>query len=221
MDASAQTVGMLLADARLPSGGHAQSAGLEPALLGGLPVEHVPAFLLARARTVSLVDAATAVAARHAALDGRSMAAVERAWAARTPSRALREASRDLGRGLLRLAAQVWPQVPPLLWGARGVPARPLVLGAIAAHAQMDAASLVRVSIYDDMACAVAALLKLEPGDPAQGVSLVLEACASVEPHVALLAAITTPDQIPAAAAPHAEAWSEDHALTSRRLFRA
>lgn len=221
MDASAHTVGMLLADARLPSGGHAQSAGLEPALLGGLPVDHVPAFLLARARTVSIVDAATAVTARHAALDGLSLAPVERAWAARTPSRALRDASRDLGRGLLRLATQVWPQVPPLLLGVHGVAARPLVLGAIAAHAGVDAAALVRLSIYDDMACAVAALLKLEPGDPAQGVRLVLDACASVEPQVHQLAALTNPDHIPAAAAPHAEAWAEAHALTSRRLFRA
>ncbi|MBL0886536.1 urease accessory protein [Myceligenerans sp. I2] len=52
---------MLLADARLPSGGHAHSASLEPALLGGLPVAAVPAWLIGRATTVSLVEAGTAV----------------------------------------------------------------------------------------------------------------------------------------------------------------
>ena len=62
------TVAMLLADARLPSGGHAHSAGLEPALLGGLAAADVPAALTARARTTSLVEAGTAVVARHLAL---------------------------------------------------------------------------------------------------------------------------------------------------------
>ena len=55
------TVAMLLADARLPSGGHAHSAGLEPALFGGLNIADVPAALGARARTTSLVEAGTAV----------------------------------------------------------------------------------------------------------------------------------------------------------------
>lgn len=221
MDASAQTIGLLLADARLPSGGHAHSSGLEPALLGGLPPADVPAFLLARARTTTIVDAATAVVARHAALDCLAVAPIERAWAARTPSRVMREASKDLGRGLLRLARRQWPAVPASLAGLGDSPPRPLVLGAIAAHAGLDSESLVRLSVYDDMACAVAALLKLEPGDPADGVALVITACASVEQHVAPLSALTSASQIPAAGAPQSEAWSEEHALTSRRLFRA
>jgi urease accessory protein len=100
-------------------------------------------------------------------------------------------------------------------------PPRPLVLGAIAAHAGIDAESLVRLTVYDDMACAVAALLKLEPGDPAHGVAMVLEACSSIEPHVAAVSSITSAHQIPAASAPQSEAWSEAHALTTRRLFRA
>ena len=37
-------------------------------------------------------------------LDCAPVAPIERAWAARTPSRAIRDASKDLGRGLLRLA---------------------------------------------------------------------------------------------------------------------
>lgn len=221
MQPAAQTIGLLLADARLPSGGHAQSSGVEPALLGGLPAEAVGSFLLARARTTTMVDAATAVVARHTALDCRAVEPIERAWAARTPSRAMREASRDLGRGLLRLAVRVWPGMRRLAEEMGDAPARPLVLGTIAAHAGLDAETLVRLTVYDDMACAVAALLKLEPGDPAHGVALVLDACASVEPRVASLSALTSSDQIPAAGAPQAEAWSEDHALTTRRLFRA
>jgi hypothetical protein len=54
---------LLLADGRLPVGGHTQSSGLEPALLGGLEHRDVPALVATRLRTVVLVDAATAVAA--------------------------------------------------------------------------------------------------------------------------------------------------------------
>lgn len=223
MDAAAHTVTMLLADARLPSGGHAFSSGLEPALQGGLDRADVAGFLRARARTTALVDAATAVVARHAALVRESYGPVERAWAARTPSSAARTASRDLGRGLLRLARMLWPDSPPIsaLLRMPGTPPRPIVLGAIAAHAGVDSATLVQLSVYDDMACAVAALLKLEPGDPVDGVRLVLDACAVVDPLTPQLAALTSADAIPAASAPQTEAWTESHAVTNRRLFRA
>lgn len=222
---SAHTVTLLLADARLPSGGHAFSAGLEPALQGGLDPRDVPAFLRARVRTTTVVDAATAVVARRVALDGApfaqgSLAAVERAWAARTPSAAARHAARELGRGLLRLARSLWPE-SAIVSGVGHFAPRPIVLGAIAAHADLDAETLVRLAVYDDVACAVAALLKLEPGDPLDGVRLVLDACASVESLVPHLAALTLPDAIPAASAPQTEAWTETHAASNRRLFRA
>ena len=224
MDSAAHTVTLLLADARLPSGGHAFSAGVEPAIQGGLARADFGAFLRARARTTTLVDAATAVVARRAGLSGASYAPVERAWAARTPSRAARTASMDLGRGLLRLAQRLWPQSPAI--GALtaehpATPARPIVLGAIAAHAGLDAETLVRVAVYDDMAGGVAALLKLEPGDPVDGVRLVIDACSAVDPLISQLAALDSPEAIPAASAPEAEAWTEVHALTNRRLFRA
>ncbi|MGA7148420.1 MAG: urease accessory UreF family protein [Microbacterium sp.] len=224
MDSAAHTVALLLADARLPSGGHAFSAGVEPAIHGGLARADVGAFLRARARTTTLVDAATAVVARHAGASESPYAPVERAWAARTPSRAARTASVDLGRGLLRLAQRLWPQSPAIAALTRKdtpTPARPIVLGAIAAHAGLDAETLVRVAVYDDMAGGVAALLKLEPGDPVDGVRLVLDACAAVEPLIPQLAALDSPESILAASAPEAEAWTEVHALTNRRLFRA
>jgi urease accessory protein len=221
---SAHTVALLLADARLPSGGHAFSAGVEPAIQGGLARRDVGAFLQARARTTTLVDAATAVVARRAGLSGLSYEPVERAWAARTPSRAARSASTDLGRGLLRLAQNLWPGSPAITALTAGDAVsrpRPIVLGAIAAHVGLDAEALARVAVYDDMAGGVAALLKLEPGDPVDGVRLVIDACAAVDPFISQLAALDSPEAIPAASAPQAEAWTEDHAATNRRLFRA
>ena len=247
MTPAATTVALLLADARLPAGGFAHSSGLEPALLGGMPAAAVPAYLRSRVRTTALTDAGVAVVARHVLLHGstgsaeapgaetpgvetpgvetpgvETPAAVERAWAARTPSPAMRGAARDLGRGLLRLARRLWPGSPAIAAvGGLPAPPRPLVLGAVAAATRIDAETLVRIAVYDDVACAVAALLKLEPGDPAAGVSLTLEACAIAEPEVARLAALTAARQIPAESAPQAEAWAEAHALTDRRLFRA
>lgn len=217
----AGTVALLLADARLPSGGHAYSSGLEPALLGGMSAALAADFLVARAHTTALVDAGTAVAARLAALSGGSLAAVERAWTARTPSAAMRDASRDLGRGLLRLAGRLWPASSAIAaLGVVAVPPRPLVLGAIAAETGIDASELVRLAVYDDLASAVAALLKLDPRDPAAGAALVLDACASIESSVASVAAVRSPDDIPALSAPQAEAWAEQHATAQGRLFR-
>lgn len=223
MNPDAHTITLLLADARLPSGGYAFSSGLEPALQGGLPPSEIAAFLLARAHTTTMVDAATAVVARAAGVRGDSYAPVERAWAARTPSGATRQSSRELGRGLLRLATRLWPNSAPIAALHPGVGgwSRPVVLGAVAAHAGVDAETLVRLAVYDDMACAVAALLKLEPGDPVDGVRLVIDACASVDPLVPQLAALTSPEAIPAASAPQSETWAEAHAITNRRLFRA
>lgn len=221
MTAAASTVALLLADARLPSGGHAHSSGLEPALLGGMSPSAVADFLTLRARTTALVDAGTAVAALHAVLDGDGsrLDAVERAWTARTPSRAMREASRELGRGLLRLARRIWPAAHGIDKLA-AMPPRPLVLGIIAAEVGMSADELVRLTVYDDLASAVAALLKLDPRDPADGVALVLDSCASIEPLVPSIAAVWAPHDIPALSAPQAEAWAEQHAVTQRRLFR-
>jgi urease accessory protein len=219
---SPTSVALLLADARLPSGGHAYSSGLEPALLGGMPPASVEDFLLARAATTGLVDAGAAVVARRMAIDGQPLAAVERAWTARTPSRAMRDASRDLGRGLLRLADRVWPGSAAIasLHGLSGIPPRPLVLGAIAAEVGIAPEELVRLSVYDDLASAVAALLKLDPRDPADGVALVLAGCASIESRIPIVAAVQTPHDIPALSAPQAEAWAELHAVARRRLFR-
>ncbi|MGM7422618.1 urease accessory UreF family protein [Cellulosimicrobium sp. CpK407] len=133
----------LLADARLPTGGHTQSAGLEPALRAGMPAAQVPDYVRARLATVTRVEAATAVVARHVALaagpvpdgagsppaggassagvpDGvasvaRDLADTWLAWAARTPSSALRETSRRLGRGYLRLLRRLWEGHPAVV----------------------------------------------------------------------------------------------------------
>ncbi|MCF4121135.1 urease accessory protein [Antribacter sp. KLBMP9083] len=232
----ALSVAMLLADARLPSGGHAHSASLEPALLGGMAADAVPAWLVGRATTVSLVEAGTAVVtarllggSRDGAggpPDGVRLADVVRAWAARTPAPALRDAARLLGRGYLRLARNLWPDAPAMrVLAAHDAPhgqlPRAVVLGAIAAATGLPAADTVRLTVYDDAQTAASALLKLEPLDPLAPARWVLEACAAAEPHVPRVASCTTPEDIPASGSPQTEGWAQAHALLSQRLFRA
>jgi urease accessory protein len=67
---SAQLVALMLADARLPTGGHTQSAGLEPAVKAGLDATGVAAYAGSRLATVVRVEAGTAVVARHLTLSG-------------------------------------------------------------------------------------------------------------------------------------------------------
>ncbi len=133
-----------------PAAGHTQSAGLEPGLAHGLDPGDLPAYCRTRLATVVRTEAATAVVARHHALAGRALDAVETAWAARTPSDAMRATARALGRGLLRLARRTWPEAAAG-WPADAQPPRPVVLGAIAAATGLPAVELARVVAYDDV----------------------------------------------------------------------
>lgn len=103
---------LLLADARLPAGAHAHAGGLEAAVGIG-DVTDVPSlerYLRARLATTGRVDAAFAAAAAEVAT-GDDLARLDLEYAARTPSPALRTASRRLGRQLERVARRTWPAV--------------------------------------------------------------------------------------------------------------
>jgi urease accessory protein len=107
---------LLLADSRLPAGGHAHSGGLEAAAAAGsvTGLDGLAGFLRGRLATAGLVSAGLAAAAcQHAAqvTDGATPR-----WpqllteaAARTPSPAQRTASCAQGRALLRAALAAWP----------------------------------------------------------------------------------------------------------------
>lgn len=213
---------MLLADARLPVGGHTQSGNLEPALRSGLQLSQVPEYLRARLDSVVRVEAATAVVARHRCRHGAALVDVERAWAARTPSAALRSTSRQLGRGMLRLARQLWSDSPALHGlDALAQPPRAVVLGAVAAAAGLSAASLARLIAYDDLQTVAAAALKLEPLDPALTTRWVFDLMPRLDQVAQGVAAFTRPDEIPALGAPQIEVWAEHHTRADRRLFSA
>ena len=238
---SAEVMVMLLADARLPTGAHTQSAGLEAALRAGMPPADVPSYIRARLLTVTAVEAGAAVVARHRTLDAAArtggdqagadlavadlasaLSEVDAAWVARTVSPALRETSVLLGRGYLRLISRLWPGSA----GATAVaairrPGRAVAVGVAAALAGLTAEQLVRLVAYDDVQTVAAATLKIEPLDPVVATGWVVAAADEIERMVGNLAQLTALDEIPAFGAPQIEQWAEIHSVTSQRLFRA
>lgn len=224
--ASAEIASMLLADGRLPTGGHAHSSGLEPALAGGLLQSQVPDFIRGRLETVGLVEAAATVVTRRWAVSEGSAGELEdisRELLARTPSAPLREASIQLGRGLARLASRLWPQHPAvqMLMALPGHPMRPLALGVFTAASGMDDLQAARSCLYDDAQTVASAALKLLPVDPAEPVEWLLRAAPTIETVAAAAVAVEGVADIPATTGPLVEQWSLEHHARSRRIFRA
>lgn len=221
----ADFLGLLLADGRLPTGAHTQSAGLEPAFLGGMRLDQVPDYLAVRLATVTEVEAATAVVTRHVWLTtepGRRSGAlvpVDAAWRARTTSDAVREANDLLGRSLRRTAGAVWDLDD--LGAPRAPWCRAVVLGATAATVGLTAAATARLVGFEEVQTVVAAALKLRPFDPALGVRWAAAAGPGLEAMVGRVAPLIVPEEIPAWAAPQIEHWAQAHRDAERRLFRA
>jgi urease accessory protein len=218
---TASYLALLLADGRLPTGAHTQSAGVEPALRHGMRVEDVPAYLRVRLATVTEVEAATAVVAGRLWTRGvvEALGEVDAAWRVRTLSDALREAADLLGRSYLRTAAAVWDLGP--FASAPGPWCRAVVLGVVAAAAGLDAEQTARLVGYEDVQTVVAAALKLAPFDPSLGVRWAADAAVAVEAMVVRVAHARTTDDIPAHSAPLVEEWGQRHRTSERRLFRA
>ena len=216
---------MLLADGRLPTGAHTQSAGVEPAFTHGMRLDQVPDYIRVRLRTVTEVEAAAAVVARHRWRTEpteriAAMTEVDAGWRVRTLSDVLRNASDSLGRSYLRTAMAVWPL--DILYEANGrVWCRPVVLGATAAEAGLSAGELARLVGFEDVQAVLSAALKLQPFDPSQAVGWAAQAEPEVERLVDRVAGLTGTEQIPAYGAPLIEEWGQRHHHAERRLFRA
>jgi len=180
---------LLLADSRLPAGGHAHSGGMEAATVAGLvgDIDSLEGFLRGRLATAGLVSAGLAAAAcGHAAEVAAGApacwAGLDAEAAARTPSPAQRTAARVQGRSLLRAARVAWPHP---------------VLESLAAGSSLEAAS--------SPAAASAPAADPAAGGPAAPYHpVVLGACAWITggtPSDAALLAVTGAITSPASAA--------------------
>ncbi|GAA4603362.1 urease accessory UreF family protein [Actinoallomurus liliacearum] len=241
---------LLLADSRLPAGGHAHSGGLETAAATGVvhDLATLAAFLRGRLATTGLVMAGLAAAAcayahECAGSEGdgppgdavpvrpgaRARTAAWAGWVrldaeadARTPAPAQRRASRAQGRALLRVARGLWPgSVLDLLTGAAGGPHQPIVLGAAVAAAGGAPVRAAQIAAYGSVTGPASAAVRLLGLDPL-GVHRVLAGLTAHVDHVAAEAAESVRvGDLPAVSAPALDVFAELHDRADLRLFES
>ncbi|MBL1285953.1 urease accessory protein UreF [Streptomyces sp. NPDC057067] len=212
---------LVLADGRFPAGGHAHSGGAEPAVKAGRirDARDLEEFCLGRLHTTGLTSAALAAAAAQ----GLDPLALDEAADARTPSPALRNAARRLGRQLMRAARATWPS-PELAALAEARPRgahQPVVLGLTARSAGLEPADAAHCVVYETVSGPATAVVRLLSLDPFEA-SAVLARLAPALDRVAGQAAEAARhgiDALPAASAPLLDISAEAHAAWPVRLF--
>lgn len=206
---------LVLADGRLPSGGHAHSGGLEAQVAAGriADVAGVAGFLEGRLHTAGLVAAAFAAAA--CAAPGR-WAELDAGLDARTPSPALRKASRAQGRALLRAGRAMWA-LPP----TGRDPHHPVALGVLASAAGLGPAEAAVAAAHGTTtgpASAAVRLLGLDPYEMHAVLARLAPTCDRIAADAAARANDPA-DALPAGGAPLLDIGAELHATWEVRLF--
>ncbi len=215
---------LLLTDSRLPTGGHAHSGGMEEAVSAGrvTGVGDLEGWLLGRLHTVGVVDAAFAAAAHRTGSGGAGepWLVLDREWAARTVSPALRHAGRAMGRGLLRAARSCWP-APHLRALAEAVPAGaawPVAMGAVGTAAGCDLGEVTAAAASASISGPAWAATRLLGADPF-AVAATLSRLSGAVDAVARAAGGAVPVDLPALSAPLLDLGAERHATWEVRLF--
>jgi urease accessory protein len=227
---------LLLADSRLPAGGHAHSGGLEAAVAAGRVADlaGLDGFLRGRLATTGLVAAAFAAAAcarcpaaplphDHGdfSVSGHGnfsviMGGLDAEFDARTPSPALRRVSRQQGKALLRAGRAMWP-----LPATPADPHHPVAIGIVATAAGLrpvDAALVTAYGAVTGPASAAVRLLGLDPYEVQALLAALAPACDETAARAASHAD-TDPADLPAAGAPLLDIGAEVHASWEVRLF--
>jgi urease accessory protein len=249
---------LLLADSRLPSGGHGHSGGVEALVDRELlrSVDDLALFLSGRIRTGGRVVAAAAAAAcalaggpraeglqhgGHAAIgleqghpaaipagarDVADWARWDGAVSARTPSAALRAASRAQGAALLRTVALAFPT--PAVAALRALPRvhHPLVLGAAAAAAGGGPAEAAALALHHLVGGASTAAVRLLGLDPLRVTAVAAGVARAADPVAAEAAALATaavaagdPTLLPTEGSPLTDVLAELHRSSEATLF--
>src|SRR3954447_26434377 len=208
---------LTLADSRLPAGGHTHSGGVEQAIAAGVLTDPVSlaAFLRRRLTTSGAVAAGLAAAACRAVDDadpGSGLSRLDAEADARPPSPALRAASRQQGRGLVRVGGRAWPHPG---WAALPAqPDHPLPLGAGAAPGGLPPPAPAAAAAYLSISGPATAAQRLLAMDPIT----VAAVTARLTPEVDEVAT-TSSAVLPAAADPLLDLLAEMHAVRNDRFF--
>jgi urease accessory protein len=203
---------LTLADSRLPAGGHVHSGGVEQAVAAGLVTDppSLEAYLRRRLATAGTVAAGLAAAACRAGGDPGQLGRLDAEADARTPSPALRAASRQQGRGLLRVGRRAWPSAA---WDALpGRPHHPVALGVAATAAGLLPREAAAAAAYLSVTGPATAAQRLLAMDPLA----VAAVTARLAPAVDRVAAV---EGLPAPADPLLDLLAEVHAAREDRFF--
>ncbi len=211
---------LLLADGRLPAGGHVHSGGIEQAIDESLvdDLASLTDWLHAWVATVGEVDATLAAAAAERRLPWGTLLAEHDA---RVPVPSRREAARDRGRAWLRVAeAAFGPLDLPATAHRPGWPL-PIVTGAVLGsigRGPHDAAILVLHGGVSEGATAAVRLLGLDPIGVTSVLASLGESIADVATR-AVAAARQAPEGWPAWATPALDLATAAHHARDDRYF--
>ncbi|MGY1668788.1 urease accessory protein UreF [Geodermatophilus sp. SYSU D00696] len=210
---------LTLADSRLPAGGHAHSGGVEQAITAGLV--HGPAslmtFLRRRLHTAGAVAAGFAAEASTLSSSGRhrggDLVTLDAEADARTPSPALRAASRQQGRGLVRVGRRAWPS--PVWDALPGAPHHPVALGAAAAAGGLTSRDAAAAAAYLSVSGPATAAQRLLAMDPLT----VAAVTARLAPEIDAVTDAAVREGLPADTDPLLDLLAEVHATRGDRFF--
>jgi urease accessory protein len=222
-----KTLLLLLLDSRAPAGAQHHSGAMEAAVMAGLVTDLTGAedFCRTRLRTSARVAAAFAAATCHGAeRAGFSALAAEldAEFEARTPSEAARTASRQLGRGLIRLARSVLKGAD---LGLGAAPHHPLALGAVVSRAGGDPELAARAAALAACAGPASAAVRLLGLDPFAVHAMLarlapgIDACAADAARCAAQPPAALPATLPADGAPALDLLPDYHLTAEVRLF--
>jgi urease accessory protein len=201
---------LTLADSRLPAGGHAHSGGVEQAIAAGVVTD--PASLSAFLRRRLATSGAVAAGLAAAACGGEDLAALDEEADARTPSPALRAASRQQGRGLVRVGRRAWPSD---IWNVLpALPHHAIALGVAAAVAGLTPRQAAHAAAYLSISGPATAAQRLLAMDPLTVAAVTARLSAEVD-----AVADSAIGKLPAATDSLLDLLAEVHAARKDRFF--
>ncbi|RBQ19163.1 urease accessory protein UreF [Spongiactinospora rosea] len=209
---------LLLADGRLPTGGHAHSGGVETAVATGAVRTLADLREYCRGRLHAAGCTAAGLAA--AAAGGLDLTRLDAEADARCPSPTLRATSRRLGRHLLRTARHLW-------WSDRLAaaaetphgPHQPVALGCLAFAAGLGPHDAALIAALDSITPPAAAAVRLLGLDPFAVHGMLARLSGEADDVAGRVAGPAAAGELPSRSAPLLDYYAEHHDTMEVRLF--
>ncbi len=207
---------LTLADSRLPAGGHTHSGGVEQAIAAGYVTDprSLAAFLLRRLQTAGSVAAGLAAAGARPDAD---LALLDAEADARTPSPALQAASRQQGRGLVRVGRRAWPS--PVWDALPRAPHHPVAMGVAASAGGLSPRDAAAAAAYLSISGPATAAQRLLAMDPLTVAAVTARLSPEVDAVAARAADEAAAGRLPADTDPLLDLLAEVHTVRSDRYF--